>query len=220
MRIPLASLSSWIPLLLPVPSAIAVQVCQNSKVETLDIYRYHTANDASSLANRNVGDAIGDMHYVCTRYDAKTYKTGFISHWRVAVNTSWGPYAVCNTLLGSNRCFGGGGGHVGRENAVHRAGKGQCNANQGDGSWYSFPEEGACGHGDVVGANGCTWGEARRVRTIAADCVLEERGLAKACDDVCGHGPYEQAAAILEAALASADPARGGCPEAGSRQAG
>eukprot|EP00418_Pyrodinium_bahamense_P034993 CAMPEP_0179135900 /NCGR_PEP_ID=MMETSP0796-20121207/64728_1 /TAXON_ID=73915 /ORGANISM="Pyrodinium bahamense, Strain pbaha01" /LENGTH=218 /DNA_ID=CAMNT_0020834945 /DNA_START=26 /DNA_END=682 /DNA_ORIENTATION=- len=191
---------------------IAGFVCGNFSVTTLDVYRYHTANDAFTLANRNAGDAMGDMHYVCTKYDSQTYKMGLISRWTVSANSSWGRYAICNALMNSNRCYGTSA-HVGRENAVLRARRGQCTENTYLGSWYSFPEKSECKCGQPVGTDGCMWGGARRLRTATARCVLEERGLGKACEETRGHGPYYRAAAILRAALASTEPEAGGCPE-------
>mmetsp|Transcript_125324 Transcript_125324/g.250157 ORF Transcript_125324/g.250157 Transcript_125324/m.250157 type:complete len:224 (+) Transcript_125324:64-735(+) len=187
-----------VPVLFLLPlfwSGKAAWLCERSSVAVLDFYRYHNVDDYHSLVNRNLGDALGEFNYICQMHDTGLYKHKLLSHWRVSVNTSWGPYAVCNQLLGRRRCWGTLNGHVGRELAIGDTGTGQCTANSRIGSWFSFPEEGQCPNGQDVGFQGCTWGHAQRVRTISAACVLDARGLGQRCNG--------DTAASIDAATAS-----------------
>jgi len=188
--------------------------CRQSGVAELELFRVHGAQEPPSLENRNLGDALGDMAFFCDI--AGFDESQLVTKWSVEANTSWGQYAYCIYAAHKNLCFGHTGKHVGREGALS-LGKGtmggQCSANDDVGSWYSFPAEGQCPEGAALGSGGCTW-KATVARTISAGCVLEERGLKEAFGVERGHAPMARSAAIIHAALETADPARGGCPDA------
>eukprot|EP00929_Paragymnodinium_shiwhaense_P057846 TRINITY_DN28974_c0_g1_i1.p1 TRINITY_DN28974_c0_g1~~TRINITY_DN28974_c0_g1_i1.p1 ORF type:complete len:430 (-),score=59.69 TRINITY_DN28974_c0_g1_i1:498-1787(-) len=187
--------------------------CANSTVEKFDVYRTRSAKEPNSLSNRNVGDALGDMAFFCGLGGMD--ETQVITRWAVEASTAWGQYAYCLYSQGKNICMGNTGKQIGRQSAEGLGEgpvQGQCSPNNDTGSWFSFPEEGQCAPGAKVGDDGCTW-RATPLRTVSAACVLHGRGLQQACEQERGHAPLLRSAAIFEAALASADPAKGGCPD-------
>lgn len=185
--------------------------CESKGTASLELYRVHSAAEPSSLANRNTGDALGDMAFFC---DLGMDESGLVTKWSVEANASWGQYAFCLFAGGKNLCFGHTGKHVGREGPMGLGGpvQGQCSENLELGSWFSFPAEGECQEGSLLGTDGCTW-TAKSERTVTAKCILEDRGLKDVCAQERGHAPMTLAAEIFKAALASADPAQGGCPD-------
>lgn len=189
--------------------------CPNQGNADLDVYRVHGTTEPLTLENRNVGDALGDLGFFCLM---AANDSSLVSRWTVSANTSWGQYGYClyNQKTG-NVCYGNTGKQVGRESSLGLGEghlQGQCSANKDVGSWYAFPKEGQCGDGEAIGTNGCTWGAAKRIRTVSASCILKDRGLLQACAAEFGHAPFLKATAIFEAALASSDPTHGGCPDA------
>ena len=72
-----------------------------------------------------------------------------------------------------------------------------------------MPEGGKCKAGATPGDGSCTW-EAKRVKTVDAQCLVE-RGFLAACK-ADGRAPFKAAQQVFLAAFASADPAQGGCP--------
>eukprot|EP00929_Paragymnodinium_shiwhaense_P084946 TRINITY_DN45455_c0_g1_i1.p1 TRINITY_DN45455_c0_g1~~TRINITY_DN45455_c0_g1_i1.p1 ORF type:complete len:457 (-),score=63.17 TRINITY_DN45455_c0_g1_i1:281-1588(-) len=190
--------------------------CANSTIEKFDVYRTRTLKEPNDLDNRNTGNALGDMAFFCAT-SAAAGATQVVTRWEVQAITSWGQYAYClyNAATHNNTCLGNTGKQVGRESAmglgVGRL-QGQCSPNEDVGSWYSFPAEGRCPQGAKIGTDGCTWAAAP-VRTVNASCILSDRGLKQMCAQERGHAPLSRSAAIFEAALASADPAKGGCPD-------
>lgn len=187
--------------------------CPGNSVSQLDLYRIHGPEEPVSLANRNVGDALGDMFFMCEKSAASKLMSKSVTHWQVWANASWGQYNYCfftegrnvclgsSTLVGRQSSWGLGRGHV----------QGQCSNNTDVGSWYSFPSDGECGRGQSVGVGGCTWGGATALRTVAARCILEDRGLLEVCAS--GSGSHSRSVEVLKAALASDDPTKGGCPD-------
>mmetsp|Transcript_131742 Transcript_131742/g.328529 ORF Transcript_131742/g.328529 Transcript_131742/m.328529 type:complete len:421 (-) Transcript_131742:144-1406(-) len=194
--------------------------CPEGGPRTFSVYRIHGAEEPPELTDRNVGDGLGDMSFVCAIGALEAYRTKLVSSWVLTANASWGQYAYCRFMGGKNSCYGGTGKQVGRESAMG-LGKGhlqgQCSTNDDTGSWYSFPGTGECLPGAPVGTDGCSWGLALRKRTVAASCILQDRGLAKVCSEERGHAPYTRSAAIFRAALASSDPSKGGCPDVAPR---
>jgi len=188
--------------------------CPSSAVETLDLYRVRSPKEPNSAVNRNLGDALGDMAFFC---DLSLDETQVVTHWAVEANNSWGQYGYCLYVNGQNLCFGSTGHQVGRESALglgEGAVQGQCSSNEDVGSWFSLPGQGQCPLGAPVGTGGCTWA-ARALRTVSTACIMEERGLKAACARERGHAPMRRSAAIFRAALETADPAKGGCPDVG-----
>eukprot|EP00927_Polykrikos_kofoidii_P029677 TRINITY_DN2562_c0_g1_i1.p1 TRINITY_DN2562_c0_g1~~TRINITY_DN2562_c0_g1_i1.p1 ORF type:complete len:404 (-),score=46.93 TRINITY_DN2562_c0_g1_i1:108-1319(-) len=192
------------------------QCAQISEV-AMEVYRTRSANEPNSLENRDVGDALGDMAFACDL--AGIDGTKLVTKWAVRANSSWGQYGYCLYIGGNNVCFGHTGKHVGRESALGLgagAVQGQCSPNTDVGSWFSFPTEGHCQEGATLGTDGCTW-IAEVVRTVSAKCVYEDRGLKASCAEERGHAPMTKSANIFAAALATADPSKGGCPDAEPR---
>ncbi|CAE8654233.1 unnamed protein product [Polarella glacialis] len=189
----------------------------SSQVTTLDLYRIRSAKEPDEIQNRNTGDALGDMAFLCLTEAGKMYRGSVITHWRLTANTSWGQYAYCAYIGGKNVCEGGTDRLMGRESGLGLGSgplQGQCSENTDCGSWFSLPAAGQCRPGETVGTSGCTWGGAVALRSIAASCLFEQRRLAASCEREQGHAPFAKSAAILEAALASSDPDKGGCPDA------
>jgi len=196
------------------------QACPSAGVETLNLYRIHTSTEPNDLANRNLGDALGDMAFMCEVSQQGALASNVVTWWQVDTSTDYGQYAYCLfNLHHRNECFGGTANKVGRESA-QGAGmghlQGQCSANDDVGSWYSFPAAGQCAAGQPVGTDGCTWGRARPVRTVNASCILHERGLQQACAEERSHAPFRRSTEIFRRSLASSDPSEGGCPDIGS----
>jgi len=189
--------------------------CAQGPVESQVLYRVRSPTEPSSLADRNLGDALGDMAFFCALGDFDEGQA--VTSWSVQVNSSWGQYAYCRFAGGKNSCFGSTGKLVGRESAMG-LGKGhlqgQCSDNADVGSWFSMPAEGQCPDGVPIGQGGCTW-SAKLLRTVSAKCILEDRGLKASCKRERGHAPMLRSAAIFRTALETSDPAQGGCPDAG-----
>jgi len=182
---------------------------------SLMLYRVRSLKEPNSLENRNLGDALGDMAFFCDI--AGPDETQVVTSWSVQANTSWGQYAYCLYSGGRNTCYSGTGKQVGRESAMGLGEghlQGQCSDNADVGSWFSMPAEGKCPEGAPLGRDGCTW-TAKPLRTVSAKCIVEDRGLKAMCAQERGHAPMLQSTAIFRKALESADPSRGGCPDAG-----
>jgi len=189
--------------------------CPEEGTASLMLYRVRSPKEPSSLENRNLGDALGDMAFFCDL--AGLDETQVVTSWSVQANASWGQYAYCLFRGGRNTCYSGTRGQVGRESALGLGRgrlQGQCSGNADVGSWFSMPAEGRCPDGAPLGREGCTW-SARPLRTVSARCVVQDRGLKAMCAKERGHAPMLRSAAIFRAALASADASRGGCPDAG-----
>mmetsp|Transcript_88366 Transcript_88366/g.247194 ORF Transcript_88366/g.247194 Transcript_88366/m.247194 type:complete len:445 (-) Transcript_88366:44-1378(-) len=202
--------------------------CEDLGVVTLDVYRIHSPSEPYTLDDRNAGDALGDMAFTCAQGGAAGSPGGpgggingsIVSWWTVEVSRNFGQYAFCrfSRPLRRNICFGGDARRVGRESplglGVGRL-QGQCSPNLDVGSWFSFPAAGRCADEQPIGANGCTWRNARRVRSIEADCIMKDRGLETTCKSEVGHAPLAKSATIFANALWYRQPADGGCPERG-----
>jgi len=191
--------------------------CAAKGKATLDVYRIHDAAEPRELHGRNVGDSLGDMAFVCTQGAAESYGDSLVSYWQMDVDTAFGQYGYCLYIEGQNKCYGGTGKQVGRESAMGIDGGdklGQCSNNSRVGSWLSIPTEGECKDGQEVGQN-CSWGNAKRIRTVNASCILHDRGLLDMCKKEIGHAPFLKSAEIFAKALASDDPTKGGCPDVG-----
>lgn len=192
--------------------------CSDFGTVTLDVYRIHSLAEPFSLENRNIGDALGDMAFTCV-----TDGTGLgggegsvVSRWTVEVSRSFGQYGYClyNRATHKNYCMGGTGVQVGRESALGLGSghlQGQCSPNGDVGSWYSLPAAGHCPEGATIGAGGCSWGNEKRIRTVNASCIMQDRALKDVCKQEYGHAPFTKSTAIFIAALASSDASKGGC---------
>lgn len=195
-----------------------VAPCQDAEVTALDVYRiWGGPPEPLELQNRNGGDVLGDLAFVCTQ--ATTYSNKLITHWGVRARQDFGQYALCNFDGKTNHCQGPEDMllHVGKRSG-QMAGRaplmGQCSANEDVGSQYSFPEEAMCPPGVEPSLDSkCSWGMAQALRTVRAECVMEERGLLDACARDRGHAPFQDAVTVWLEAFA--DPAEGGCPEVG-----
>mmetsp|Transcript_50039 Transcript_50039/g.126119 ORF Transcript_50039/g.126119 Transcript_50039/m.126119 type:complete len:436 (-) Transcript_50039:265-1572(-) len=188
--------------------------CPSGEEVSLTLYRTHSSREPRTLENRNLGGAMGDMAFFCDIGGID--ETQLVTKWAVRANSSWGQYGYCLFANGTNVCYGNTDKHVGRESALglgEGAVQGQCSANHDVGSWYAFPAEGHCPDGASIGTGGCTW-IATPIRTVSAGCILKDRGLAEACSRDRGHAPMTNSTSIFEAALDSADPSKGGCPDA------
>jgi len=194
--------------------------CESRGTQELNIYRiWGGPPEPLSLENRDTGDVLGDLSFVCTQGAGAEYESKLITRWLVNVSTDYGQYAICNFDGKDNVCNG-------RPEMLRRVGRrfaqmggtgphfGQCSPNADVGSQYSFPTEAKCPPGVEPGAGRCAWAGARAVRTIRASCVTRERGLLEACRREVGHAPFLGAAKIWEAAFASGKPELGGCPDA------
>jgi hypothetical protein len=189
--------------------------CKDGVEVAIKVYRVRSRKEPNSLENRNVGDALGDMAFFCS-LDGMD-ETQVATLWEVQANSSWGQYEYCQYRNGKDVCFGSTGKQVGRESALglgKGSVQGQCSPNNDVGSWFSFPAEGMCPAGTPLGTGGCTW-SARVVRSVSTSCIIHDRGLGDSCRQERGHAPMLRSAAIFEAALSSADPSRGGCPDVG-----
>lgn len=203
----------------PTKACVVPEDAEKSKV--LDLYRIHSPTEPLSLVNRNIGDALGDMAFTC-----QTGGAGFsadtdnvVSRWSVEVSPDYGQYSHClyDRVHHANVCVDNSGMKVGRESAEafgSGALAGQCTPNLDVGSWYSLPAKGQCPEGQPLGTNGCTWANARRLRTVNVSCVMQDRGLVASCKSEYGHAPFTKSMEIFKLALASADPQKGGCPDA------
>mmetsp|Transcript_57218 Transcript_57218/g.185979 ORF Transcript_57218/g.185979 Transcript_57218/m.185979 type:complete len:335 (+) Transcript_57218:107-1111(+) len=193
--------------------------CPDGKVIKMDTYRIWSPPEPFELANRDTGDVMGDLSFVCTQGSGAAYKSKVISQWSVEVSSAFGQYAFCNFNGTANVC-------TGRETQLTSVGRrsgqfsgkgpllGQCSVNDDTGSQYSFPGTAQCPPGVSPGAaTNCAWGNAVPVRTLAAICVMQERGLLDACKRGIGHAPFEEAIGIWKKAFASADASLGGCPD-------
>jgi len=188
--------------------------CETQGVAKLELYAAYSQEGNLSRAN----DALSTAADFCLRAASHSglSSSGLLSKWQVEANASWGQYAYCGPSEGGGGgCFGHSGKHVGRQGALGPGGGmgGQCSANSDIGSVFSFPTEGRCPEGAQLGSGGCTW-KAYVARTVSYKCLFEDRELKYACGRERGHAPMARSAAIIQAALASADPARGGCPDA------
>lgn len=192
-----------------------VAPCPEEGVANITVFRLHSSGEPLALDNRDFADAAAAPTIACDWPTSKQEGT-HMSMWLVAVNTSFGQYGRCH-FNGTNYCDASTGIQVGRE-APQGVGpsplQGQCSANLASGSWYSFPAEGGCSSPEAVGGAGCTW-SGRRLRTIDAACIVSKAEFQKACRSELGRGfVYRESARIIQAAFASDDPEKGGCPDA------
>eukprot|EP00440_Ansanella_granifera_P072652 gb/GFBE01078839.1/.p1 GENE.gb/GFBE01078839.1/~~gb/GFBE01078839.1/.p1 ORF type:complete len:455 (+),score=73.31 gb/GFBE01078839.1/:1-1365(+) len=196
------------------------QACPDKDVETLDSYRIFGVGEPKDLTNRDAGDVLGDVSFICTQGSGASYRSKLITHWSVRVRKTFGQYALCNFNGTNNVCSGAPAqlAQVGRRGSQFQARgpvQGQCSPNTDVGSQYSFPEAAKCGPGELPGPDAaCAWGDARPLRTVWASCVMEDRGLLKMCEQEFGHAPFSKSAQIFQAAFETDDPALGGCPDA------
>lgn len=103
---------------------------------------------------------------------------------------------------------------VGREASFGvNALSGQCTNNSNVGSWYSLPADGECQSPDEpLSLEGkCTWRIKQRVKTIDGKCLLHQQGMLASCFHE-ARLPMAKTRAIFNAAFASDDTAKGGCP--------
>jgi hypothetical protein len=197
----------------------------------MQLYRFLGSAEykaAFELTNRNAADANGAISILCLeRFNPGGLNTSLLSAWDVSANASFGKYAHCNfdSEQRKNYCAGGDFHQVGREYALCGISPGtgekcpgQCTQNEDYGSWYSLPLGGKCSSRSVATMlEGCTW-SARPLRVVHASCViksLQNQGMCKAWWQPTSPADFNQAAAVLEAALSSSDPHHGGCPDAG-----
>lgn len=202
--------------------------CESDIISTLHVYRVFGPLEPMRLENRNAGDILGDLSFMCTQGSSNSYRSKFITKWSVRVSNAWGQYSLCNYNGRGNVCSG-------VASQLHRVGRrasqlagsaggqgdfgGQCTPNIDVGSQYSFPEEGRCSPGKEPTPGGeCVWGSVKPIRTVTAKCLMEDRGLMDVCSREFGHAPFSESAKIFDDAFASEDPAKGGCPDASPNQ--
>jgi len=194
--------------------------CPDSRVGPIDVYRVFGPPEPQELDDRNTGDVLGDLAFICTQGASDEYTKKVITHWKVNVSYAFGQYSLCNFNGKRNFCTGP---DAQRQTVGRRSGQGQgrgqaggqCTENPDVGSQYSFPSEAKCPPGISPGADtGCAWGGAVPLRTVPASCIMKDHGLLEACKREIGHAPFTQSAAIWAAAFASDDPLKGGCPDA------
>jgi len=200
--------------------------CPNGSVQVLDVYSFHPT-DLFNVSDHDYGDIVGDTYFGCGQWCpscppiAPTPGSNtLLTHLRIQVNTSWGPYARClDSSPGS--CVNGDGKSVGRELPDHPSGNvqdSQCSNLSSVGNWWSLEEGGRCNTGREVGS-GCTWRVIEIVRTIMVDCLLRH-GFTAACRDQqfipwSGGRPipyYPSAASVFERAISRNETQPGGCP--------
>ena len=87
--------------------------CEGRGVETLQLYRIGGA-EPLELRNRNTGDDLGDLSFLCTQDSGAQYQQKLVTWWSVEVNTSYGQYALCNFNGTRNVCSSGALDRVGR----------------------------------------------------------------------------------------------------------
>jgi len=194
--------------------------CAEGGVDFIKVWRIWAPPEPLSLANKNAGDVMGDLSFICAEASAEGYSGKLVTEWSIQVNTHWGAYSLCNYNGSANVCSGGPQSHllVGRRGAQvagRGPGAGQCAANSDIGSQFSFPAEAACDDGVApsLAPGSCAWGMATPVRTVAASCIMQDRGLIEACKRDYGHAPFQEASAVFRKSFLSADPAQGGCPD-------
>lgn len=179
---------------------------------TIDIYRVHGQKEPLELYNRDAGDALGDVSFLCQqlpRTAEAIYGNKLVSHWTVKVNTSFGQYGLCNYQYNpahnfekENMCVGGDTLAVGKQSSLglgQAAREGQCSDNSDVGTFYNFPSNGNCTN-TAVGVDGCTW-SAKRIRTITMDCVMTKYQLLAYCEEERGSAPFTKASNELVAAF-------------------
>jgi len=205
-----------------------VPPCTEGTVEKLDVFLAHP-HQFDYIDDEDTGDARGDVTFICP--DILNPASGAfnlydqVSQWRVEIDTHWGQYQQCNGYPGL--CFGLEDYYVGRQipfgsTAVPLSG--QCTENADSGSWFSHTKAGRCPDGQAVASGVCSWRPLERVKTINLKCLAEEAGMRKACQaDLVKAGGlpfpfskwiWNESLPIFEAAFASDDPAKGGCPPA------
>ncbi|CAJ1363577.1 unnamed protein product, partial [Effrenium voratum] len=64
-------------------------LCPSEGVQTLDIYRIFGKGEPLELQNRDTGDVLGDVSFVCTQGSGASYESKFITHWQVDVSTAF-----------------------------------------------------------------------------------------------------------------------------------
>ncbi|CAJ1452096.1 unnamed protein product [Effrenium voratum] len=64
-------------------------LCPSQGVQTLDIYRIFGKGEPLELQNRDTGDVLGDVSFVCTQGSGASYESKFITHWQVDVSTAF-----------------------------------------------------------------------------------------------------------------------------------
>eukprot|EP00927_Polykrikos_kofoidii_P009150 TRINITY_DN137_c0_g1_i2.p1 TRINITY_DN137_c0_g1~~TRINITY_DN137_c0_g1_i2.p1 ORF type:complete len:420 (-),score=46.86 TRINITY_DN137_c0_g1_i2:39-1247(-) len=188
----------------------------DAEVKEITVYRLTSAGEPLDLYNRDTADIIGAPSTLCDWPDYTTQS--HFTAWSVTVNTSYGQYGRCH-FNGTNYCDAGTGNQVGRQ-AVQGLGpadkigplQGQCSDNKEMGSWLSFPLGGRCAPGAKVGDSGCTW-IPHRFRTIDPSCLKSKSDVQKWCSSAPLYKSISALAPIIEAAFASADSSKGGCPD-------
>lgn len=191
--------------------------CEDEGTSTLDVYRIFGPPEPQELTNRDAGDVMGDLSFICTQGSGHAYQEKLITHWRVKVSNAFGQYALCNFNGTANQCDGTPEmlRRVGRRSSqmqTHLPKGGQCAQNEQVGSQFSFPEAALCPPAEEPSSRGCAFAEPVAVKTIRASCLFFERGLLETCKADFGHVPYARSQLVWEAAFASEDPELGGCP--------
>jgi len=144
------------------------------KVGSIHGHCYHIYDSAvsNSLAEKNCGDAYGDLGFVFPRGFTAYFQSGFIGMVHYSVS-QWGQYLRCNHAPGSTQysCLG---------RTYQLAGK----QAMGGGSWYSFPQAGE----NIQWSQGTDADKSRGCapKKIRARCyfslVAKARGHSAGCD--------------------------------------
>jgi hypothetical protein len=165
------------------PSCLKGSRCTNNTSPIkIQLYRQHGNSTLfKQLNNTNLASLYGEAYWLCEYHVASP----LLSVFTLTVDARWSAYSLCNagqcSVTDYASAFG-----VGRQfndgNRVCNFPDTQepddsnvtCSSSwcQGAGTWYSFPQLGACPLGQPVGTNGCTWQQDYvTIKTITLDCL-------------------------------------------------
>lgn len=189
------------------PSAFA-PMCVRGGVEEFSVLRIH-GKEPSSLTNRNVADSNGELEILLEYFnpsDREKASAQWLTKWAVEADAEWTTYSKChyNHLTKKDAC-------TCYQLPCSRKRIGCRALADVNGTWYSFPEDGECASGTTIGTNGCTW-KANPVRTISLACLYYDRGVSGMIPWY-NTSQFLHAGEALDSALATSDPAQGGCPD-------
>lgn len=203
--------------------------CDDTGAKPLELVRV-CSYCGKTPANSDGSDFDGELNYLCGLVGGHGIIQGasHVAKYEMMVNSSFGPYQTCNYSpnKGKSLCSKGRANLVGRSVPQEACTAfpnlpncGQCTTDP-VGYQYSFPESGACGAGEPVGTNQCTWSvlSAKQVNVsclaprLKASCaVYMHRAMDYAHPDP---AKLEAAKADVHKQLMAAFDSDGGCPVA------
>ena len=184
------------------------------KIEEVTWYIFHPAKEFY-VGGQDIADSLADAFFVC-----ETLLTGagnddyeWISQYILEVDFAIiGQYQNCNGYPSS--CLGENDFYVGKEAALGLGDPlaGQCQNNSLTGNWFSLPLRGDCdSQPNLVLGVDCTWRVKKRLKTIDANCLIDDLHYLTTCAKD-QRAPFYQSQAALENAFRSNDLKKGGCP--------